>query len=43
MKTAYMDQGLEPATNTPAAFVEFIAREIKKNIKWVNAAGIKVE
>jgi len=43
MKTAFMKQGLDPATSTPEEFGAFIRNEIAQNIKLVKAAGIKVE
>jgi len=43
MKTAFMNQGLEPAPSTPAAFGDFIRSEIAANVKLVKAAGIRAE
>ena len=43
MKTAYMKQGLDPATSTPQEFAAFIRNEVAQNIKLVKAAGIMME
>lgn len=43
MQAFLVRQGLEPTTNTPAEFAEFIRREIPKFAKIVKAAGLMPE
>lgn len=43
MKAAFFKQGLEPETNTPEQFTEFLRREVEQNLKLARAAGIQKE
>lgn len=43
MKASLFKQGMEPATNTPEQFAEFLRGEVEQNIRLVRAAGIKPE
>lgn len=41
MKAALFKQGMEPLTNTPEQFAEFLRREVEQNIRLARASGIK--
>ena len=41
MKETFMQQGLEAQTNTPEQFAAFIRRELTRNAKVAQFAGIK--
>lgn len=43
LKSAFVEQGLEPRPTTPAEFRKFIAKEIAENAKLLKLAGVKAE
>lgn len=43
MKEAFLKQGFEPQTSTPAEFTAFIRKQLVENAKVVKFAGIKTE
>jgi len=43
VRALFIKQGLEPKTNTPEEFAAHIRREVAKNAKLIQAAGVTVE